>query len=57
MPDEFTDDTATLVFEEGRTYETTFAWGLGYVISESDAYDPSLVDSSVNDEIVSSIFV
>lgn len=50
------EETDTIVFEEGQQYETTFAWGLGYVISDSDAFDDSLVDSSVSSEVVASIF-
>lgn len=53
---ETTETDTLIVFKEGEEYQTTFAWGVGYVISESDAFDESLVDEDVSSEVVASIF-
>jgi len=49
------DDTL-IEFKEGVVYETTYDWGLGYVISDSDAFDYSLVDETVTSETIKEIF-
>ena len=53
----FEDGTETIEFKEGVEYKTTFPWGVGYVITESDAFDDTLVrDDTSGKEVQASIF-